>query len=68
MRLSFSVQFLLKAGLLESKALNFFFYFAMMYKAAVMSSFDEFFNDYNPAFLLALYDVKRFPLIFQTFA
>lgn len=33
-----------------------------------MSSFDEFFNDYNPAFLLALYGVKRFPLIFQTFA
>lgn len=33
-----------------------------------MSSFDEFFNDYNPAFLLALYEVKRFPLIFQTFA
>lgn len=27
-----------------------------------MSSFDEVFNDYNPAFLLALYDVKRFPL------
>ena len=29
-----------------------------------MSFFDEVFNDYNPAFLLALYDVKRFPLIF----
>ena len=26
--------------------------------------FDEVFNDYNPAFLLALYDVKRLPLIF----
>ena len=29
-----------------------------------MSLFDEVFSDYNPAFLLALYDVKRFPLIF----
>ena len=39
-----------------------------MMLAAIKSSFDEFLNDYNHAFLLALYEVKRFPLIFQTFA